>query len=409
MGAIAERLERHAQRRAQGIPTVTVLVGNPGLGAHRFHRWVEAGGGTVVASAAIERAAVFSAWVAAACAGRDLWFDAARELARELGVEAEALARSLRGKSLTERELTLEGARAWPSDAAVLGRLILLEAPGPPWRLLGDADGLRTLGALHALIGPGPALLLLCEGGASIAAQAEFGALLATHVPALPVALTVEDPTLRTYLAGPETRVRALLREGIVAVAGMPEEALRERLAPFGLPARAITRLVRDGADEELAELYVRAAQAETKDDRLKEANEAQDANEAQEAKDAKEEGRSEHERFLHARLQSLSATAGLFELGGKAGFRFGAHEAEVDLLCRSLGIAIEIDGYHHFRDAEAYRRDRRKDSLLQQNGYLVLRFLAADVLARLEEILDTVLAVVAHRRQHSSQGGRHP
>lgn len=33
-----------------------------------------------------------------------------------------------------------------------------------------------------------------------------------------------------------------------------------------------------------------------------------------------------------------------------------------------------------HLADPVAYRRDRRKDQLLQENGYFVLRFLAEDV-----------------------------
>jgi hypothetical protein len=387
MRAIAERLDRHAQRRAQGIPTVTVLAGPPGLGARLFQRWAESCGVAVVTVVASEWVAVSSVWMAAACAGRDLWADAARDLARELGEDAEVLLRSLRGKSRPERELVLEGTRVWTSDEAVLRRRILLEAPGPPGLLPGDDEGLRTLAALHALVGPGPALLLLGREGPNVAAQVELGALLATRVPALPLGVAIEEPLVREYLAGPETRTRALLREGLVIVEGMPEKALRERLAPLGLPSAALDRLIHDGADEELVELCACAARAEHTG--------ALPVAEAPERP-----GRSEHERFLYARLESLAATAGLFELGGKAGFLFGGQEAEVDLLCPSLAIAIEIDGYHHFRDVEAYRRDRRKDLLLQQNGYLVLRFLADDVLARLEEILDTVLAAVVHRRQ---------
>jgi very-short-patch-repair endonuclease len=42
--------------------------------------------------------------------------------------------------------------------------------------------------------------------------------------------------------------------------------------------------------------------------------------------------------------------------------------------------IAIELDGGQHLGDPDAYRRDRRKDALLQENGYRVLRFLAKDV-----------------------------
>jgi hypothetical protein len=50
--------------------------------------------------------------------------------------------------------------------------------------------------------------------------------------------------------------------------------------------------------------------------------------------------------------------------------------------------------------DAEAYRRDRRKDAMLQENGYFVLRFLAEDAGKRLDEILDTILAALANRRE---------
>jgi very-short-patch-repair endonuclease len=44
-------------------------------------------------------------------------------------------------------------------------------------------------------------------------------------------------------------------------------------------------------------------------------------------------------------------------------------------------------DGSHHFEDKDAYRRDRRKDELLQENGYFILRFLADDVMNNLGEL----------------------
>jgi hypothetical protein len=62
----------------------------------------------------------------------------------------------------------------------------------------------------------------------------------------------------------------------------------------------------------------------------------------------------------------------------------------EVDLLCEDARIAVELDGQQHLDGVEAYRRDRRdrrKDSLLQENGYLVLRFFAEDVTRRLDEV----------------------
>ncbi len=51
------------------------------------------------------------------------------------------------------------------------------------------------------------------------------------------------------------------------------------------------------------------------------------------------------------------------------------------------------------FADAEHYRRDRRKDFLLQKNGYLVLRFLAEDVTRRLSQVIDEIAAAIEARR----------
>ena len=50
-----------------------------------------------------------------------------------------------------------------------------------------------------------------------------------------------------------------------------------------------------------------------------------------------------------------------------------------------------------------AYRRDRHKDLLLQENGYRVLRFLAEDVGKELDAVLDTILRSMMHRRQSRS------
>ena len=70
----------------------------------------------------------------------------------------------------------------------------------------------------------------------------------------------------------------------------------------------------------------------------------------------------------------------------------------EVDLLCTPSRIAIEWDGSQHLGDADAYRRDRRKDALLQENGYLILRFLAEDVGKHLDRVLDAILRALSHQ-----------
>jgi very-short-patch-repair endonuclease len=82
----------------------------------------------------------------------------------------------------------------------------------------------------------------------------------------------------------------------------------------------------------------------------------------------------------------------------------------EVDLLCGESRLVVEVDGPQHLADQAAYRHDRRKDQLLQENGYLVLRFLAEDVAKELDTVLDGILRSLSNRRtaadERSSQRG---
>ena len=73
--------------------------------------------------------------------------------------------------------------------------------------------------------------------------------------------------------------------------------------------------------------------------------------------------------------------------------------EWEVDLLCQESRLAIELDGVQHFADLDSYRRDRRKDALLQENGFFVLRFLTEDVAKRLDDVLNTITRSMTQRR----------
>ncbi len=71
----------------------------------------------------------------------------------------------------------------------------------------------------------------------------------------------------------------------------------------------------------------------------------------------------------------------------------------EVDFVAESEKIAVELDGPQHLADEDAWRSDRRKDALLQRNGYFVLRFLAADVAKNLEGVLGEIAVALAWRR----------
>ena len=110
---------------------------------------------------------------------------------------------------------------------------------------------------------------------------------------------------------------------------------------------------------------------------------------------------RSATEAFLYRRLQTLPETAGRFRLNAKLPIPFDDHgEMEVDLLNADAHLAVELDGPQHLADPDAYRRDRRKDALLQENGYFVLRFLVEDVNRQLDEVLDTILRTISRRQR---------
>jgi very-short-patch-repair endonuclease len=145
----------------------------------------------------------------------------------------------------------------------------------------------------------------------------------------------------------------------------------------------SVRRLVRDGVDVPLAELFVQAARPTPPDI------------------DAANRARSASEAFLYRRLQTLPETRNRFQVNASLPIAFdGIGGLEVDLLCADSNLAVEIDGAQHLSDATAYRRDRRKDQLLQENGYFVLRFLAEDVGKDLDLVLDTIQRALSHRRR---------
>ncbi|TMQ17322.1 MAG: DUF559 domain-containing protein [Deltaproteobacteria bacterium] len=109
-------------------------------------------------------------------------------------------------------------------------------------------------------------------------------------------------------------------------------------------------------------------------------------------------DARSVAEAMLFEALEATPATAGRFRLNESLSVRFGPTAAEVDLLSRADRIAIEIDGMHHFADLVCYRRDRRKDLLLQTQGFVVVRLLAEDVVRDVRSAVTAVNQALAYR-----------
>jgi len=145
--------------------------------------------------------------------------------------------------------------------------------------------------------------------------------------------------------------------------------------------AASVRRLIRDGVDQPLAELFVHAARRPSPD-----------ANGAARA-------RSASEAFFFRRLESHPQLAGRFQLNALLPIPFDDRgQMEVDFFCAGSRLVIEIDGGQHLADADAWRRDRRKDAALQAHGCFILRFLAEDLGKRLDMVLDTVLRTLAMR-----------
>jgi hypothetical protein len=223
-----------------------------------------------------------------------------------------------------------------------------------------------------------PSVLFVAGSTADLSTVSHVAAQWAMRVPAVPIAVAVPAGVWDEFLGvAPESKAKALLREGVLVVPVMDPATVERTLSEAGAVGSAVAVLAANGADAALVESAVDVVRAT----RAPPATPAED-----------DRARSAAEHFLFTFLESLPETAGRFELNATLDFRFGPRLAEVDLLCRSPRIAIELDGYFHFLAPDGYRRDRSKDWELQRRGYLVLRFLAADVIPQLEVIRDRIL-----------------
>jgi hypothetical protein len=142
--------------------------------------------------------------------------------------------------------------------------------------------------------------------------------------------------------------------------------------------AATVRRLMRDGVDAVQGSLFLHVAEPSGPDEVGAE--------------------RVRAAEVLFRRLETIEATRGRFRVNPSLPIAFDHSAAlEVNLLCADARLAIELDGPQDLGDVEAYRRGRRKDQLLQENGYFVLRFLAEDVSKDLQP-LDAILRALARK-----------
>lgn len=373
-------LNRHAVRRTAGVPTVSLLVGPIGAGGRTWRRWAAATGRSVLV--ANRNLFPLAEWVRSVADPLDLPAEAVRCLARRAGRDPDEFLAAWRVKTPADRE------RFWSTlapnaDDELLGTVAALA--------VGRASGSAVAASLSEFgesvaqmivrLAPStawPSVLFVAGSTEDFSTAGPVAEQWAIRVPAVPIAIAVPSGVWDEFLtAAHESRAKALLREGELRVPTIDAATVERMLCEAGAAGSAAAALAANGADAALVEAAVGLVRATA-------------APPATEAED--DRARSAAERFLFAFLESLPETAGRFELNAHLDFKFGHRLAEVDLLCRSPRIAVELDGYFHFLAADGYRRDRAKDWELQRRGYLVLRFLAEDVIPRLEMIRDRIL-----------------
>jgi Protein of unknown function (DUF559) len=420
----SDALDRHQLRRDSGLPTVSVLSGPVGLALQQGRLWAERHGRPIVEVADDRLDAIADSWADRLAASGNLRRWVVCRLAQRLGENADDLGGRIARMSPGELGLFLdasspdrdrEGVEAisgWILRATANGKEIA--SPGLANRLgvaLSGGTGIepfeRAMVALGALIPPGSSPVILAarrsdgvEGPKWVEAIARSLAGLVLSQPRLTAILATDPDVLGAYIRlAPESREKALIRSGVVAVPGLDGDEIGRRLAvaiPGVTSGRegTIRRLADDGASTGLVDLFLDVALAT--------------ATSESDGPVVVDRARSAAERFLFERLETLPTTAGLFELNTTLDIPFGPGRVmEVDLGSHVLKLAIEVDGYYHFQGEDSYRRDRRKDFLLQSRGYLVVRILAEDVVRRLEDILDLILEAVASCRRDRKEPNR--
>jgi very-short-patch-repair endonuclease len=101
----------------------------------------------------------------------------------------------------------------------------------------------------------------------------------------------------------------------------------------------------------------------------------------------------------LEARLLALVATSGLPRPVCNRAVMVGDERIEVDFLWSEQRVVVETDGEKFHANSLAFERDRKRDRLLQVDGYRVLRFTHRQVeiepeavIASIRELLDSAI-----------------
>lgn len=431
-------LARHEERRQQ-LPTISTLVGPTRLAVRAWRKWSSSQRRIAIFVVASEAYSVVDRWVDSVFTECDLIQNSVSFIAAKLGLPLTQVADRFQGKTSHEVAVFFENARLQDIEDRTLqlAKWILeSRATGSPLEPAGCREWLasqggnwdrheRMIDALLPLLpaGTSPTVLVtLPESDRELAVSSleELNGAawhlvnILKNAPSWTVGFAISKEDWECYEKfSPESYAKALLRENLVPLRALSFEEMRTYVQDrVGSDASALDpvlmQLAAEGADQELIDCLV---EADLESRCPKPYPPADDHAELPfqsvagfESKNGPKNCRSKQEQFLFELLEGSPNLAGLFALNVKADFPFGNRPAELDLACPSLRIAIEVDGHYHFTDLDSYRRDRRKDFALQRHGYLVLRFLAQDIVPDMQLVRDTIGEAVEHRKNSRTQ-----
>lgn len=383
----------HSQKRSQGIPVLTVLVGTLNEAQKVWCQWIQQyGRNTAIWSSGITKSLSVS-WIETLLVRPDLHHHLLLYLAKINQCPAEKILSKLRNKSSYELGIFQQQLSVKISTQASLLLSWFLAQIALSRKLTSDlaldlaqaikmdddqnlAQGIMAFDELLPVaILPG-LLVKVTDDELLMLPMIRILARIAECLPEMPIALAITPEHFSNYCTkAHESRIKAMLNQGIIEVG-------QYTIPHYSLPGKTIQILHHYSASTELYE------EAKSLFQLIAEKN------------DGPSLARSQAERFLFHMLELVPETRGVFQLNVKMPFKFGNQPMEIDLFAISDQIALEIDGYYHFQDPESWRRDRRKDFALQMHDILILRFLAEDVVSRLDEILENIRQALQYRRK---------
>ncbi|MBE9098788.1 DUF559 domain-containing protein [filamentous cyanobacterium LEGE 07170] len=406
---VAAKLALHQSQRCQSIPTLSVLMGKAITVRQTWAQWLNKAHRQTTVCVYKSRVSLSKAWLSTVVQHYDLRSLVIQRIATRVNQPVDRLADWFAHTSDYQIQLFWQQVSPLSDEARVLRSLLDTLSPAQtPDQQAKDASArwlqqenpstaFVNLAVIARLLPPRsmPGLLVLLPDNDGAVASTALTALtqLVEVVPILPIALGLTAAQGKHLLDQfPESRAKAILRSGLIEVLTPEPESLMQWLGDRGMQdehhLQPILRVAEQyGTTTELMETAVALVVSTSQPD----------------SAEADIVYRSQAERFLFQILEAKPTTVGRFQVNARLDINFGDRRMEVDFLDAEAKIVIELDGHYHFKSLDNYRRDRRKDRILQQQGFMVLRFLSEDVVKDLEGILDAVDQALVSRQSSAT------